>query len=228
MSENPKREDAMSEIEELLPWYAAGTLDAADVKRVEDALAREPKLQKSLELAREDRDETILFNQSLGAPSAQAWARVLAATDAAPRRRAPSARIALLAARLAAWTGVSERPARLVWAGAAATVVIVIESAALLSLLPKAQGPAYQTASQQSATVEGANVIVAFAPDATMRAITDLLAKHKASIVEGPRSGGLFKLRIGDKTMTKAELDAAIAALGAEPIVVTALPSSAK
>jgi hypothetical protein len=228
MSENPKRQDAMSEIEELLPWYAAGTLDPSDVKRVEDALAREPKLRLSLEIAREDRDETILLNQSLGAPSAQAWARVLAATNAAPRRQGLNARLAALAARLAAWTDVSERPARLVWAGAAAAIVIVIEGAAILSLLPKAQGPAYQTASQQSTAVEGANAIVAFTPDATMRQIAELLAKHKATIVEGPRSGGLFKLRIGDKTMTKSELDAVIAQLSAEPIVVTALPSSTK
>jgi hypothetical protein len=225
VSENPKKQGATSEIEELLPWYGAGTLDAAAAKRVEDALAHEPKLRMSLELAREDRDETILLNQSLGAPSAQAWARVLAATAGEPRRPGLNAR---LAARLAAWTGASERPARLAWAGAAAAVVIVIESAALFSLLPKAQGPAYQTASQQQAAIEGATAIVAFAPDATMRQVVDLIAKHKASIVEGPRSGGLFKLRVGDKTMTKAELDAVIAQLGAEPIVVMALPSSGK
>jgi hypothetical protein len=227
MSENPKQ-DAMREIEELLPWYAAGTLDAADAKRVEEALAREPKLRISLDLAREDRDETILLNQSLGAPSAKAWARVLAATAAEPRRPTLAARLAALPGRLGAWAGVGERPARLAWAGAAAAVVIVLQGAAIVSLLPKAQGPAYQTASQQSAAVEGAIAIVAFAPDATLRQISELLAKHKASIVDGPRSSGLFKLRVGDKTMTKAELDAVVAELRAEPIVTLALPSSAK
>ena len=153
---------------------------------------------------------------------------MLAATSAAPRRQGLSTRFAALGARLGAWTGVSEHPARLAWAGAAAAIVIVIESATLLSLLPKAQGPAYQTASQQQAAVDGATAIVAFAPDATTRQIIELLAKHKASIVEGPRSGGLFKLRVGDRTMPKAELDAAIAQLAAEPIVVMALPSSGR
>ena len=38
------------------------TLDGESVKRVEAALAREPKLQESLRLAREDRDETLTLN----------------------------------------------------------------------------------------------------------------------------------------------------------------------
>jgi hypothetical protein len=55
MSENAKPEDEMQAIEELLPWYAAGTVDAASVRLVEQALAREPKLQASLRLVQEDR-----------------------------------------------------------------------------------------------------------------------------------------------------------------------------
>jgi anti-sigma factor RsiW len=69
MSENEDHDDELGAIEELLPWYAAGTLDAAATRRVEEALAREPKLQTSLRLAREDRDETIMLNERLGAPA---------------------------------------------------------------------------------------------------------------------------------------------------------------
>ena len=32
------------EVEALLPWHAAGTLDARDTRRVEEALARDPSL----------------------------------------------------------------------------------------------------------------------------------------------------------------------------------------
>ena len=42
MTPDPK--DEMDEIEALLPWYAAGTLDARDAKRVDDALADRPEL----------------------------------------------------------------------------------------------------------------------------------------------------------------------------------------
>jgi len=35
-------EQEPGEIELLLPWYAAGTLNARDMKRVEEALSRDP------------------------------------------------------------------------------------------------------------------------------------------------------------------------------------------
>ena len=224
MSENAEPEDEMRAIEELLPWYAAGTLDAAAAKRVEDALAREPKLQTSLALAREDRDETLTLNESLGAPSANAWARVMAATAAEPRKPTLSMRLASVAARAGAWAGAA--PGRLAWAGAAAAVVIVLQGAAIVSLLPRAAGPTYETASQQAAPAEGATALVAFASDATLQQVAALLQKQKAVIVDGPRSGGLFRLRIGDKSMSKEQRDAVVAALRAEPIVRMALPSS--
>jgi hypothetical protein len=230
MSDKPEPEDAMRAIEELLPWYAAGTLGAAATKRVEDALAREPRLRSSLQLVRADRDETITLNEELGAPGPQAWARVLAVAQAEPRKPTLSRRLAAVGARIGALAGFGANPApgRLAWAGAAALLVIVLQGAAIVSLLPSSRGPAYDTASQQSAAVEGATAIVAFAPEASLRQVAELLQKHKASIVDGPRSGGLFTLRVGDKTMTKEQLDAAVAELRGEAIVRMALPASGK
>jgi len=214
----------MRAIEELLPWYAAGTLDAASARRVEEALAREPRLQASLRLVREDKDETLLLNQELGAPSGQAWARVLATTQAEPRKPTLATRLASIAGRAGAWA--SRRPAGLAWAGAAAAVVIVLQGAAIVSLLPAAIGPAYTTASQPAAPSEGATVIIAFAPDAALQQVGALMQKHKASIVDGPRSGGLFRVRVGDKSMTKDQLDAIVADLRAEAVVRMVLPAS--
>jgi hypothetical protein len=227
MSEKLESDDPMRAIEELLPWYAAGTLDAAAAERVEDALAREPKLRASLRLAREDRDETIGLNEGLGAPSAQAWARVLGTAEAEPRRPTLAMRLGAMGAWLGSMAGAGARPAtgRLAWAGAAAVVVIVLQGAAIISLLP-GRGPGYQTASQQPAAAEGPNLIVAFAPDANLREVAELLTKHKALIVDGPRSGGLFKLRVGDKTTTKEQLAAIVAALRGEAVVRMVLPAS--
>jgi hypothetical protein len=231
MSDNPEPEDdAMRAIEELLPWYAAGTLDAAATKRVEDALAREPGLQASLRLVHEDRDETITLNQNLGAPGPAAWARVLANAQAEPRKPTFAMRLAAIGAQIGSWVGLGPNPApgRLAWVGVAALVVIALQGAAILSLLPSARGPAYQTASQQSGAAEGATAIVAFAPDASLTQVAELLQRRKASIVDGPRSGGLFTLRVGDKTMTKQQLDAIVAELRGEAIVRMALPASGK
>ena len=39
------RQEEIEAIEAMLPWYAAGTLDPRDAKRVEEALARRPDLR---------------------------------------------------------------------------------------------------------------------------------------------------------------------------------------
>ena len=41
-------EQEPSEIEMLLPWHAAGTLNARDARRVEEALARDPELAQAI------------------------------------------------------------------------------------------------------------------------------------------------------------------------------------
>ena len=66
--EAPERQ----EIEELLPWHAAGTLSRRDAQRVEEALARDPELARRYALVRDELGETIHLNETLGAPSARA------------------------------------------------------------------------------------------------------------------------------------------------------------
>ena len=81
--EAPERQD----IEQLLPWHAAGTLSRRDAQRVEDALARDPELARRYALVRDEFAETIHLNETLGAPSARAAEKLFAAIDAEPARR---------------------------------------------------------------------------------------------------------------------------------------------
>ena len=60
------------EIEALLPWHAAGTLSQRDAERVEQALAGDGELARQFEAVRDELQETIHLNESLGAPSARA------------------------------------------------------------------------------------------------------------------------------------------------------------
>src|SRR5882757_9868977 len=78
------------EIEMLLPWHAAGTLNARDSRRVEEALASDPELARQYAVIREEYAETISLNESLGAPSARAMTKLFAAIDGEPARH-PSA-----------------------------------------------------------------------------------------------------------------------------------------
>jgi hypothetical protein len=70
------------EIESLLPWHAAGTLDRGDAERVERALAEDSELARRYELVREELAETIRLNEMLGAPSERAMEKLFAAIDA--------------------------------------------------------------------------------------------------------------------------------------------------
>src|SRR5262249_33026290 len=107
----------IEEIEALLPWHAAGTLDAEEAERVEAALARDPELARQFELVREEFAETIHLNETLGAPSVRAMERLMAGIDAelaaAPKPRESvistfsswlSAQFALRSPRTLAWS----------------------------------------------------------------------------------------------------------------------------
>jgi hypothetical protein len=76
------KERERHEIESLLPWHAAGTLDRRDIERVERALAEDSELAQRYELVREELAETIRLNEMLGAPSARAAEKLFAAIDA--------------------------------------------------------------------------------------------------------------------------------------------------
>ncbi len=82
-------EQEPSEIEMLLPWHAAGTLNALDARRVEESLARDPELAMQYAVVRAEY-ETIHFNEGLGAPSARAMAKLFATIGTAPAHN-PSA-----------------------------------------------------------------------------------------------------------------------------------------
>ena len=59
-------EPGWHEIEELLPWYAAGRLSRRDADRVEQALAGNRELARRYELVRRELTETIYLNETFG------------------------------------------------------------------------------------------------------------------------------------------------------------------
>jgi hypothetical protein len=85
------KQPAQQEIEELLPWYATGTLSGRDAERVAQALAGDHELAQRYELVRRELAEATRLNETLGAPSARAMDKLFAAINAeearAPRPR---------------------------------------------------------------------------------------------------------------------------------------------
>src|SRR5438067_13919431 len=106
------------DIEALLPWHAAGTLSRRDAERVEKALANDNELARRYDLVREELNETIHLNETLGAPSARCMEKLFSAIDAesakAPARRASfdfggriAAFLAGFAPRTVAYAGIA-------------------------------------------------------------------------------------------------------------------------
>lgn len=194
------------DIEELLPWHAAGTLSRRDAKRVEDALARDPELARRFELARTELGETILLNESLGAPSSRAGEALFARIDAEPKRMTlPSLN---LSERFASFiAGFS--PRTLAWSAAAAVLALVLQAGVITGVLinERGSGNGYKTASAPSNTpADGSFAMIRFAPNATAGDITKFLEANKLSVAAGPLAGGMFRVRIAVTGLPKDEL----------------------
>ena len=200
-------EQDRQEIEDLLPWHAAGTLSRRDAERVEAALARDPDLARDFALAREELAEVVRENETLGAPSLRAMDTLFAAIDAEPSRR----RVAFdIGARIAALFETLS-PRTLAWSAAAAALVIAIQAGLIGGALIKSKPAAgvYQTASGPSAPVTpGAYVLLRFAPDARAGDITAFLDANKAVIVDGPKAGGFYRIRVATGRPADGAIDA--------------------
>jgi anti-sigma-K factor RskA len=85
------KQPARHEIEELLPWYATGTLNGRDAERIEQALVGDGELAQRYELVRRELTETTRLNEALGVPSARAMEKLFAAING-EKARAPRPR----------------------------------------------------------------------------------------------------------------------------------------
>jgi len=215
---NTANEDGRSEIEDLLPWHAAGTLNPREAQSVEAALARDPELARRYELVREELAQTIHLNETLGAPSPRAMTALFAKIDAEPARTA--ARSINLAARIREFFA-SLSPRTLAWSAGAAALAIVLQAAVIGGIVLKEQSAgSYQTASVSgSASGEGAYALIRFQPQASAAEVTNFLETNKLSIAGGPAAGGLYRVRIAATKLPAADLDRRVQSLQGDKVV---------
>jgi len=210
--------EAHSDIEELLPWHAAGTLSRRDTQRVEEALARDPELARRYAMVREELGETILLNETLGAPSAHAMEKLFVKIDAEPARK-PAASLNL-GARIAEFFA-SLTPRTLAWSATAAAVAILLQAGLIASIVIREKSAeGYETASAPSTNPGvGAFTIIRFAPQASSDDITKFLQANKLQIAAGPMSGGLYRVRVAATELPKAELARIVKKLQEDKVV---------
>jgi len=217
-------EQEPSEIEMLLPWHAAGTLNARDARRVDEALARDPELARQYAVIREEYAETIHLNESLGAPSARAMQKLFAAIDGEPARK-PSVSRNISAGMAGFFASLS--PRTLAWSASLGALALLLQAGVIGAVLVKNQNAPFQTASVStnepltrdlSVAASPPRALVRFAPDARVADIATLLDNYQASIVDGAK-GGMFRLQFGNRSMSKDEVAGLMRKLQSEKIV---------
>ncbi|MGO9698837.1 MAG: anti-sigma factor family protein [Xanthobacteraceae bacterium] len=225
---NTANETERSEIEDLLPWHAAGTLDHRDMKRVEAALAEDPELARRYELVREELGETIHLNETLGAPSARAIEALFAKIDAEPARR-PAMSLNLGARIGEFFAGLS--PRTLAWSASAAALAIVLQAGLIAGIMLNETGPAgYATASAPTSVsgegsigmptaFQGDYALIRFQPQANAAEITQFLETNKLSVAGGPSAGGLYRVRIAAAKLPKTDLDRLVKTLQQNKVI---------
>jgi hypothetical protein len=216
ISREPERHD----IEALLPWHAAGTLNRRDTDRVEQALASDRELARRYDLVREELAETIHLNETLGAPSARAMEKLFAAIDAEEARAPRRQRSFDFGGRISEFLS-GFAPRTLAWSAAAAAVAILLQAAVITSVVIKDQGGSGNFVVANAPT-DGSFAVVRFAPQATFSEISNFLGAYKATVVEGPvkSSPGMYRIKVSDNALPENELDKIIKQMQAESKIV--------
>jgi hypothetical protein len=219
------------EIEALLPWHAAGTLSRREAEMVEQALASDADLAAQFETIREDLAETIVANESLGAPSARAMQKLMADIEAdastARRARSPFSLGSWLSETLSSFS-----PRTLAWSATAAALAIVLQAGLLAGMfVNEKQGSGPTLASFHDTTkslpANGTYLIMSFSPQASLADVNKLLNSYKMAVVDGPNGGNVYTVRVAMTGMPKEELASLVKRLQDEKSVTLVGPKSA-
>lgn len=201
--------------EELLPWYATGQLEGAELALVEEHLSDCAHCRRQLAFERRMVDEFAELTPEIDG----GWERLkqrLGTPAAAPVRQASRPR--------ESWWDKAARDAASVWqtftrpavaaVAFAQLAILVVAGSALYSL----SQPSYR-ALGSAPPPQSANVIAMFRADTTESQMRELLRGTGASLVGGPTPTDAYLLRVPVRSR-----DAAIARLRTDRHVVMAQP----
>ena len=196
---NAVNESERKDIEELLPWHAAGTLSRRDAQRVEAALANDPELARRYELVREELAQTIQLNETLDAPSTRAMEKLFAKIDAEPARKAVSLDLGVRSS-----ANFSRASSRAPWPGRRRSPRLPSccrQASSPTSCLRARAGAATKRLPRPAAVKgEGAYALIRFQPQASAADITKFLETNKLTLTGGPMAGGLYRVKVAPRS----------------------------
>ncbi len=189
-TQKPSADPGHQAMQDMLPWYAAGSLQESEAARVQEHLRSCSACRRDLAWQRKLLETEPPLPAGLDAEKALArlmprldTAPSLPATPATPLARLPGILLTWLRAH-AGWQG---------WTLAGQFAVICV--LAVLAL-PRNDAPAYQALGRgQAATPD---VLVVFKPEARMQDVQHLLQAQGARIVGGPTVTGAYMLDVDE------------------------------
>jgi hypothetical protein len=206
------------DIDLLLPWYATERLDPAERARIAETLARDPELARRLALVEEEQVATALSHDALTAPSGRVrqdlFARIEALEGVGRRTGAGAGILDRLTGFFAALS-----PRTTAMAAGFAALLIVLQAGLLAGSLLR-DDASFQVASHGTGREEGSLALVTFVPGATAEKIAETLGSRGMRIVNGPYPGAIFQVKLSAKPLEAADLQRALAELGAQTEVV--------
>lgn len=224
MTGNTTAVSEREEIEMLVPFYVTGRIAAADARRVDDYLRRNPDFAEHIELARDERAATVSVNEALGFPSARSADRVFEAIAAErpPQMTKVLAQSRGLLAKLQDFFSAPTAGA-VRYAAFAAAVIVLAQAAILGTMLVRHDATgSYETASggKETPAAGGPVVLIAFENGAALADISRVLEGAGGTIVEGPLKGGLYRVRLTGSEAVEQRLEALKAEKGVVKMLV--------
>ena len=222
------------ELADLMPWYVNGTLDAATMQAIDTALETDVELQRNLQLALEDQTTTIEAAELDTVPEsmpARFDAQLEFEIEADANRNVETAPQTGVMEQIGAWIQetllAGSRP-RLALVAAAAAIVILLQSGAIVSLFVTGDRQDAQFDLASDGETESGTDIVFLVQLNEQAAILDLskyLEANGGKIIDGPLAGGMYKL--GFESTEDRDSEAVKASLSAEGGLFTlVLPSN--
>lgn len=201
------------DIEALLPWFEKGTLPPEEARRVEEYLQTHSEDLRYLELIREEAEETITANEMAGIPSRAALDRLMA--DIATEPKSARAVVREKAGGFFSRLFGQGTPGWVPVATGLACLVILVQAAAIGVLFTHPQGfgdpqggPGLADGPVERVSDNGRVVLIRFTPNATAEDISTLLRSLNATIVEGPKPGNVFRVRISNQPLSSEQIEA--------------------
>lgn len=202
------------ELSLLLPWYANGTLDADDSRKVEAALAQDDELAREFDLVLEDQAAVIdvVSQEEVPISMPERFKAALNAEVSKPDITEPAqpARESMITRLLSALFPEGPRA----YAYAAVLVVIVMPAVATLSYMAGSQqSTQYQTATGGTETTsDGPRVLVQFKTGLVWSDIDAFLKANGGQVVKGPTADGFYELEFknGDNNVENLGIETGV------------------